>query len=203
MTATQTAGRGLRRAAKAREAAAARPCAWPGCARPGIYRAPKSRAALRDFHWFCLEHVRAYNAEWNYFDGMDAREIEGVLRRDATWHRPTWPLGARGRPAMADAGAAAAEAAERAAAESEPANGRGPANGARAEPPRAPPSPRRRTALASLGLDGDPSPGEVKARYKTLAKRHHPDANGGCKRAEERLKSINEAYAVLRDRDEA
>lgn len=193
------AGRGLRQRARAGAAAAARPCAWPGCARAGAYRAPKSRAALRDFHWFCLEHVRLYNAAWNYFDGMDANEIEGVLRRDATWHRPTWPLGAP-RPPAADMAAAAARAA---AAGGGFANGAGRANGARAEPPRAPPSPRRRKALASLGLDGAPSPGEVKARYKALAKRHHPDANGGCKRAEERLKTINEAYAVLRSRDEA
>jgi curved DNA-binding protein CbpA len=39
---------------------------------------------------------------------------------------------------------------------------------------------------------------EVKARYKQLVKRHHPDANGGDKAAEERLKIINEAYATLR-----
>ena len=39
---------------------------------------------------------------------------------------------------------------------------------------------------------------EVKARYKTLVKRHHPDANGGNRDAEERLKVINRAYSVLR-----
>ena len=39
---------------------------------------------------------------------------------------------------------------------------------------------------------------ELKARYHALAKRHHPDANGGDRGAEERLKSINLAYAALR-----
>ena len=39
---------------------------------------------------------------------------------------------------------------------------------------------------------------EVKTRYKELAKRHHPDANGGDRAAEERLKTINLAYAALR-----
>jgi curved DNA-binding protein CbpA len=39
---------------------------------------------------------------------------------------------------------------------------------------------------------------DVKTRYKELAKRHHPDANGGDRAAEERLKSINLAYAAVR-----
>ncbi len=38
----------------------------------------------------------------------------------------------------------------------------------------------------------------VKSRYKELAKRHHPDANGGDRAAEERLKTINLAYAAVR-----
>ena len=40
----------------------------------------------------------------------------------------------------------------------------------------------------------------VKTRYKELAKRHHPDANGGDKAAEERLKTINIAYAAVRSK---
>ena len=39
----------------------------------------------------------------------------------------------------------------------------------------------------------------VKARYKALAKRYHPDINGGNREAEERLKSINWAYTTLRN----
>ena len=68
----------------------------------------------------------------------------------------------------------------------------------------APPPPRRRPAgpveeaLAVLELDWTASPYEIKARYKALVKRHHPDANGGDKAAEERLKSINQAYTVLK-----
>ena len=38
----------------------------------------------------------------------------------------------------------------------------------------------------------------LKARYKELVKLNHPDANGGDKMAEERLKDINEAYATLK-----
>ena len=131
------------------------------------------------------EHVRVWNAEWNYFDGLDADRIEAIRQRDATWHRPTWPLGGLGARAT-DAGFAGPFAEPDAADGTEP-----------DAAPEAPASPERRRALASLGLAADASHNEVKARYKTLAKRHHPDANGGCKHAEERLKRINEAYSCL------
>jgi DnaJ-domain-containing protein 1 len=41
---------------------------------------------------------------------------------------------------------------------------------------------------------------ELKRRYKILVKLHHPDANGGDKMAEERLKVITQAYALLKSR---
>jgi len=37
----------------------------------------------------------------------------------------------------------------------------------------------------------------VKARYKELVKRHHPDANGGDKASEEKFKQINQAYETI------
>ena len=32
-------------------------CEWKGCNKKGIYRAPKNRENLREFRWFCLEHI--------------------------------------------------------------------------------------------------------------------------------------------------
>ena len=77
-------------------AAATRLCDHPGCASGGEYRAPRSRFALDTFFWFCLDHVRLFNAQWNYYAGMSAREIEAEIRNDTVWQRPTWPLGGRG-----------------------------------------------------------------------------------------------------------
>lgn len=48
-----------------------------------------------------------------------------------------------------------------------------------------------------LGIPKDASPEDVKKAYKKLAKKYHPDLNKGDKRAEDRFKEINEAYAVL------
>ena len=38
----------------------------------------------------------------------------------------------------------------------------------------------------------------VKTRYKELVKKHHPDANGGTKEAEEKFKEIRLAYETLK-----
>jgi diguanylate cyclase (GGDEF)-like protein len=52
--------------------------------------------------------------------------------------------------------------------------------------------------LATLGLSWPITQAAVKSRYKELAKRNHPDANGGSRDAEERQKTINHAYASIR-----
>ncbi|MGO9817183.1 MAG: DnaJ domain-containing protein [Acidocella sp.] len=161
-------------------------CDSPGFALNGDYRAPKSRGNLREFHWFCLEHVRAYNASWDYYKGMSPGEIEAELRADTSWQRPSWPLGQNG-----------AASRQQEALEAELRNF---AFGA--ERPHQAPRPNipaeLRDALEIFGLVWPVTLETVKAKYKTLAKQHHPDANQGSKQAEERLKNINLAYATLR-----
>jgi len=52
---------------------------------------------------------------------------------------------------------------------------------------------------ATLGVARDASDDEIKKAYRKLAMQWHPDRNGGSKDAEEKFKSITEAYDVLRD----
>jgi DnaJ-domain-containing protein 1 len=158
----------------------------PGCGAPGEYRAPKSRFQLNSYWWFCLDHVRAYNAAWDFYKGMSAGQIEAELRADTAWQRPSWPLGhVGGRLDEAIAGDAWHVLR----------SGPHHRSGARAaaEVPA-----EMREPLATLGLSWPVTMDEVKTRYKELAKRHHPDANNGDRAAEERLKTINLAYAALR-----
>lgn len=54
-------------------------------------------------------------------------------------------------------------------------------------------------ALDTLGLTLPLSLAALKARYKALVKQFHPDANGGDKTSEERLKLVNQAYATLKN----
>jgi hypothetical protein len=167
-------------------AAPGRNCDLPGCAAMGGYRAPKSRAQLTDYWWFCLDHVRAYNASWDFYKGMSPGEIEAQLRADTAWQRPTWPLGRIGgqidETLLNDPLHILA--------------GRLP----RQEPRRDEAPPELRQPLATLGLAWPVTMDALKARYKELAKRHHPDANNGDRGAEERLKTINLAYAAIRGR---
>jgi len=50
-----------------------------------------------------------------------------------------------------------------------------------------------------LGLTNDASPKQVKDAYRKLALLHHPDRNRNNPEAAERMKAINESYAVLSD----
>jgi len=52
---------------------------------------------------------------------------------------------------------------------------------------------------ATLGLDRRCTAAQVRKAWRLLAKRHHPDVNGGSEEAAERLKEINAAYEVLSD----
>lgn len=53
---------------------------------------------------------------------------------------------------------------------------------------------------AVLGVPHDSSQETLKRAYRGLARRHHPDVNGGCPKAERRFQEIGAAYAVLSDR---
>jgi molecular chaperone DnaJ len=51
----------------------------------------------------------------------------------------------------------------------------------------------------TLGVAKTAKPAEIKAAYRKLARKYHPDANKGDASAEDRFKEISEAYSVLSD----
>jgi DnaJ domain len=173
----------------------ARSCDHPGCLAGGDFRAPKSRLQLHDYYWFCLDHVRAYNSAWNYYAGMNASEIEAEIRHDTVWQRPSWRLGERHGLGHAT----------RIRDYFDTLSG-GPESGGD-QPRRTGDRTReaarrvlsaREQALVVFEIEPPFTPVRLKARYKALVKLHHPDANGGDKTAEEKLKVINQAYATLK-----
>jgi hypothetical protein len=168
-----------------------RACSWPGCADEGKFRAPKSRQNLHSYHWFCLDHVKAYNTSWNYYAGMTEAEVEADLRHDTVWQRPSWRWGTGGLPNEDMLRAAVAMHAF------------GP-DGVDAS--LSPPYRRRAgietetdKAMAVFGLKPPLTRSAVKARYKELAKRHHPDVAQSDQKSADKIRDINHAYKVLMD----
>ncbi|RYE09262.1 MAG: J domain-containing protein [Hyphomicrobiales bacterium] len=178
-------------------------CGWEGCAQPGIYKAPKGHRFEGEYHHFCLEHVRHYNTAFNFFADMNEAEREKHLYTTSqTDGRPSWGLGSKpgvnSGPRMPKRDASAPKAKRF----SDPlhiwaryarANARGPA-------------PERviklneidRRAFEALGFKASAKSDEIKRAYKALVKIHHPDANGGDKTSEERLRAIIAAYSHLK-----
>lgn len=180
------------------------PCEWEGCDKPGTHKAPKSDKASGEFHTFCLTHVRQYNKSFNYFaEGED--ELGSTMRKAAeTGERPTWGMGVnahgRGNPKPRQTRTKDA-AAHRMA---DPHNlfarlarnqGRKPVTARERKLIEA-----DRRALEVLGLEGRKSKEEIKAAYKALVKMHHPDANGGDRSSEDRLRAIITAYNHLKQK---
>jgi DnaJ domain len=167
-------------------------CEWPGCDKPARHKAPKGRSAEGQFHNYCIAHVQEYNKTYNYFNGMADGDVFSYQKAAQTGHRPTWKLGEN---AHARAGATRGKARDF----------RDPLGlfGKEAKPAQVKLGRNLRqqeiSALLALGLDENATPEEAKAKYKTLVKRLHPDANGGSRANEDALKSVIQAYDTLRD----
>ena len=166
-----------------------RVCEREGCAEEATCHVTKSRKNLTERIWLCLNHAREHNEHWDFFEGMSERDIERFRIDAVTGHRPTWPLGKRGAPIPNPYGSFHFDSAFGDFATEEK------------------PKPRRpvhtisgpiRQSLDVMGLGESATLQEIKSRYKELVKRFHPDANGGDRGAEERLKQVIKAYAVLR-----
>lgn len=163
-------------------------CDMPGCELGGEYKAPFSPQEIGKYRWFCLDHVREYNANWDYFTGMHASQIEDFMKNAMLGHRPTWKINYQ-------------KTNEEKLEEALHAMLHGQRQGFRekrrkqAEALRM--SEDERKALAVLNLEGEVSLQDIKKQYKMLVKKHHPDVNRNDHKAEDRFKRITEAYQDL------
>jgi len=177
-------------------------CQWPGCTCAATHRAPKGRLREGEYWRFCLEHVREYNHSYNYFAGMSDEAVAKFQKDAITGHRPTWKLGLNGKqPGYGQAGPGRfyggfGEAADPFGVYTE-LGGQARARTESAQPGRTVRNAERK-ALDTLGLDVDARAPDIKARFKLLVKRHHPDANGGDRTCEDRLREIIQAYNYLK-----
>lgn len=161
-----------------------RACDAESCELEAMYKAPKAPGA-REYHWFCLEHVRAYNQSWDFFNGMTEKEMLHFMKEAVTGHRPTWRLGSQPFGTADEL-----EMTLRAFL--------GEKREQRIRAPRI--NGREQQALTLFDLTFPLTLAQLKARYKVLVKRYHPDVNMGSKKAEEKFKQITLAYQLLTKR---
>ena len=155
---------------------------------------------MAEYVHFCLDHIRIYNAKWDFHAGMGADQLEAEIRSAATWERPTWKLGTLGGGLRAERmhmndpfGFTAdmpfgAQQRRQKAKDHEQVHGEHTARG----------MVERNSAMKVLQLSTPLTLDQLKRRYKALVKQYHPDANGGSHEAEDQMKVINQAYQTLR-----
>jgi DnaJ domain len=173
-------------------------CSAPGCEEAGEFRAPplEDHSAPKDrppqWRWLCLEHVRAFNAGYNFFAGMSADEIEAAQRPYAGWERETRAFSTN-----------AASPAPKWADFADPldaigAKYRQKMREARERQDRKALSPDDRKAMKILKLDVDADRKMLRTQYTALVRLYHPDHNGGDRSHEKALQDVIAAYTHLR-----
>jgi hypothetical protein len=182
-----------RKQAQAQAEASQGLCEFPGCCAAAHHPAPKKDTVSRredptTWHWFCLDHVRDYNAQWNYYAHMDEAEILQEWKKDITWHRPSWPLGSR-------------------AANFTRIRKTGPEAFYVDDPfglftDRPHPQDRHytsveREALKTLGIQPPLDAIRLQAAYRHMVKQHHPDVSSHPQ-AQDIICKINGAYQLLK-----
>ena len=170
-------------------------CGVAGCREPGEFRAPVSPGDFDgpgQWRYLCLDHVRAHNSAYNFFNGMSPDQIEEAQSPIAGWERHSRPfahIGCDPPPAWSsftdplDAISARFQRGDR--SDMNPfAEARFTAN--------------ERKALRTLQLRDDIDRTQLRQRYSELVRRYHPDRNGGDRTHERALQAVIEAYTLLK-----
>ncbi len=169
-----------------------RNCEHPNCSRMGKYRAPKSPDHLDEFYWFCQEHARKYNLNWDFFKSQPKEEVEKALLSDRdkseqdleeewqeTRERCAWSRLGIEDPyeILGDKGTRNRHG--------------GQISGARL-------TPSERRALDILDARENWNRATIRAQYRTLVKYLHPDKNDGDRTDENRLKEVVWAWDQIK-----
>jgi hypothetical protein len=174
-------------------------CEHPGCSQQGEFRVPPVEGRRADFNgpgewrWMCLDHVRAFNTTYNYFNGMSPEEIEAAQTPYGGWERQTCAFAAGGAdlpPRWADF----VDPLDAIGARFGPKTDQRPRSDGREL------SAADRKFLKVLGLSVDADRRALRQRYLDLVRRCHPDKNGGDRSHEKALQAVIEAYTALRGR---
>ena len=162
-------------------------CEWENCKENGKFKAPLEKDNSKNYKWLCERHIKLFNKNWNYFEGMSQREIENFVKSDLTWHRPTQKFGSSDNffnilwnNALNDKFNLFKEKKilnnlkDRKLSEKD------------------------KDAFKIMELKFDADWSSIQKKFKTLVKKFHPDRNSGNKQFEDKLKKVTLAYSHLK-----
>ena len=162
-------------------------CEWKNCKENGKFKAPLEKDNSKNYKWLCERHIKLFNKNWNYFEGMSQQEIENFVKSDLTWHRPTQKFGSSDNffnilwnNALSDKFNLFKEEKifnnlkDRKLSEKD------------------------KDAFKIMELKFDADWSSIQKKFKTLVKKFHPDRNSGNKQFEDKLKKVTLAYSHLK-----
>ena len=162
-------------------------CESGNCKEIGKFKAPSDKDNSKNFKWLCEKHIKIFNKNWNYFEGMDQKEIEGFLKSDLTWHRPTQKFGSNENFFKILWNNALNDKFKFFKQE----DFSGPKKFKTL-------SSKDKDAFIIMNLEFNADWTTIQKRFKTLVKKFHPDRHSGNKMYEDRLKKITMAYTHLK-----
>ena len=162
-------------------------CEWGNCKENGKFKAPLKKDDSKNYRWLCEEHIKLFNKNWNYFEGMSQNEIENFMKSDLTWHRPTQKFGSSDNffnilwnNALSDKFNLFKEEKIFNSLKNRKL------------------SEKDRDAYKIMELELNADWPSIQKKFKTLVKKFHPDRNSGNKQFEDKLKKVTLAYTHLK-----
>ena len=168
-----------------------RPCDYGGCNEHGEFQA-KTKSAAKFF--YCLNHIKEFNKNYNFFEGMSEEEIIDYQISAIIGHRPTWKSGtnphanyfskfAKNDGSAFDDPFDLFEKDKTSKYERQSKIKKGKIS---------------EKAYKLLDFSSLSSKSDIRKKFKEVVKRLHPDTNGGDNSQEDLLKEVISAYKTLK-----
>jgi len=160
-------------------------CDWNNCVKIGEYKAPVEKDNSKKYRLLCLDHIKEFNKNWNYFEGMNDKQIHEFLKSDITWHKQTQSFSSSDNFFKILWNNALNDEVHKTKF-----NGKNKLNFDHNDI----------KAFEILGVSVGLKWEKIQNKFKKLVKKLHPDTNLGNKVYEEKLKIITLAYTQLKNK---
>ena len=157
-------------------------CDGNNCCEIGEYKAPIEKDNTKNYRLLCLNHVKEFNKNWNYFTGMNDDQICEFLKSDMTWHKPTQSFSSSDNFFKILWNNALKNEIDKSKLKDQFNFNH---NDIR--------------AFGILGVSVGLKWSKIQEKFKKLVKKLHPDMNAGNKKYEDKLKIITLAYTQLKN----